>query len=161
MLGVNIEQLNREHQYPGGTDNQLRTLQHIGLFETPLPDRPSKLPRLIDPANESYTVDKRVRSYLHANCAHCHQRGGGGNSDIQLLHDIPLAETFMVNHSPQHGDMGRAGSMILAPGDDEHSVLLTRMMTREEGGMPHIGTLEVDQHAVKLIREWINSQRAD
>ena len=161
VLGVNIEQLNREHRYSGGTDNQLRTLRHIGLFETPLPDRPSRLPRLIDPANESYTVDKRVRSYLHANCAHCHQRGGGGNSDIQLLHDIPLGETFMVNHSPQHGDMGRARSMILAPGDAEHSVLLTRMMTREEGGMPHIGTLEVDRHAVQLIREWINSQQSD
>lgn len=161
VLGVNTEQMNREHAYTGGTDNQIRTLQHIGLFDKPLPDRPDNLPRLVDPADESHTVDERVRSYLHANCAHCHQRGGGGNADIQLVYDIPLNETFMVNNAPQHGDMGVEGSVLLKPGDAEHSVLFTRMNMRTEGGMPHIGSLQVDKDAVELIRQWINSQTSD
>ena len=161
VLGVNTEQMNREHAYASGTDNQIRTLQHIGLFDKPLPDRPDKLPRLVDPADESHTVDERVRSYLHANCAHCHQRGGGGNADIQLFSDIPLDKTLMVNNAPQHGNMGVEGSLLLTPGDAERSVLFTRMNTRTEGGMPHIGSLEVDQDAVELIRQWINSQKSD
>ena len=161
VLGVNTEQMNREHQYAGGTDNQIRTLQHIGLFDKPFPATPEKLPRLVDPLDESHTVNERARSYLHANCAHCHQRGGGGNADIQLLTDIPLDKTLMVNGTPQHGDMGVAGSLLLKPGDAEHSVLFTRMNTREVGGMPHIGSLQVDRDAVDLIRQWINSQKSD
>jgi len=161
VLGLYTEQMNREHQYAGGTDNQLRTLQHIGLFDKPFPDRPHKLPRLIDPSDESRTVDERVRSYLHANCAHCHQRGGGGNADIQLMYDIPLDKTLMVNSAPQHGDMGVGGSLLLKPGDAERSVLFTRMNVRGVGGMPHIGSLEVDQDAVELIRRWINNQKSD
>ena len=161
VLGVNTEQMNREHQYAGGTDNQLRTLQHIGLIDKPFPDRPDKLPRLIDPADESHSVDERVRSYLHANCAHCHQRGGGGNAEVQLIYDIPLDKTLMVNNAPQHGNMGVEGSVLLKPGDAERSVLFTRMNTRTEGGMPHIGSLEVDQDAVELIRQWINQQKSD
>ena len=155
VLGLNTIQMNREHEYAGGIDNQLRTLEHIGLFEEPLPAEPDKLPRLVDPSDESHTVAERARSYLQSNCAMCHRRGGGGNADIQLLHDIPVDKMLAVNIDPQHGDMGNKGSLLLKPGDPEHSVLWTRMATREVGGMPHIGSLEVDHEAANLIHHWI------
>ena len=161
VLGLNTLQMNREHDYAGGLDNQLRTLDHIGIFEKPLRAEPGKLPRLVDPSDESHTVAERARSYLQSNCAMCHRSGGGGNADIQLVHDIPVDKMLAVNVDPQHGDMGVKGSLLLKPGDPNHSVLLTRMTTREIGGMPHIGSLEVDPKAAALIRQWILDLKAE
>ena len=161
VLGPNTLQMNREHDYNGIIDNQLRTLDHLGIFDKPLPAEPAKLPRLVDPSDESFTIDERARSYLQANCAQCHQRGGGGNADIQLVHDIPVDKMLAVNVDPLHGDMGKKGSLLLKPGDPDHSVLLTRMTTRKEGAMPHIGSLEVDREATDLIRRWILALETD
>src|SRR6185369_16249386 len=41
VLGVNTLQMNKDHTYPGGVvANQLRTLDHLGIFTSPLPKPP-------------------------------------------------------------------------------------------------------------------------
>ena len=37
VLGLNTPQMNHVHDYGGVSDNQLRTLDHIGIFQEPLP----------------------------------------------------------------------------------------------------------------------------
>ena len=160
VLGLNTWQMNREHNYSTAsdssvTDNQLRALDHIGLFEKPLPKAPAELPRLADPADESAPIESRARSYLHANCAICHRGGGGGNADFRLLYGMTLDETQTINMDPMHGGLGVDGARIIRPGDPPGSVLYTRMATTGQGRMPHIGSLEVDQIGANLVREWI------
>ena len=84
VLGVNTLQMNKNHSYGGVIANQLDTLNHLGIFTKPLPKPVSKLPRLINYHDQTQDLDRRARSYLHANCAHCHQKWGGGNAEFQL-----------------------------------------------------------------------------
>ena len=55
---------------------------------SPLQDAPAT--RLTDPYNPAASLDARARSYLHVNCAHCHQFGAGGTADIELRHTVAL-----------------------------------------------------------------------
>ncbi len=77
-LGVEHSQLNGDYLYPatGRRANQLRTLDHIGLFdrETPLPADLSALPALTMIHDQTQPLAHRVRS-LHTNCSGCHRPG--------------------------------------------------------------------------------------
>ncbi len=165
VLGLNTPQMNREHDYSRAVDgvvidgavadNQLRTLDHIGLFENPLPAPPADLPRLADPADEAAPLDRRARAYLHANCSICHRGGGGGNADFRLLYPMTLDQTQTIDMDPMHGGLGADDAKIVRPGDPPRSVLYTRMAATGEGRMPHIGSLEVDQAGANLVKDWI------
>ncbi|HXG10184.1 MAG TPA: PQQ-dependent sugar dehydrogenase [Gemmataceae bacterium] len=154
-LGVNTLQMNKDHNYGGVIANQLRTLEHLGIFTKPLPRPPEQLPRLVDPEDENQDLDRRARSYLHANCAHCHMKWGGGNAEFQLLATLPLKELGIVNTRPGQGSFGIAEARILVPGEPERSLIYRRMITRDLGRMPHIGSNVVDEKAARLIYDWI------
>jgi uncharacterized repeat protein (TIGR03806 family) len=154
-LGVNTVQLNRDHDYGGVVANQLSTLEHLGLFTKPLPERPEKLPRLVDYRDPKANVNERARSYLHANCSHCHRKWGGGISDFQLLATLPLAETGALNTLPGQGTLDLKDPRIIVPGDPKRSLIAHRMHLLGIGRMPHIASNVVDEEGVKLIGEWI------
>ncbi|HVW38371.1 MAG TPA: PQQ-dependent sugar dehydrogenase, partial [Pirellulales bacterium] len=154
-LGLNTLQLNRDHDYGGATANQLATFEHIGLFKQPLPKRPEGLPTLADYRDPQLDLATRARSYLHANCSHCHMKWGGGNADFQLLATLPADEMGVLNVRPAHGHFGVADARLLAPGDVEKSILHHRMSKLGLGHMPHVGSNVIDAEAVELIREWI------
>ena len=84
-LGVNTPQLNRKSDDGGGSVNQLATWHRAGLLAW-TPDL-AALPKLVDPYDESGDLDRRARSYLQANCAHCHQFNAGGTANIALGYD--------------------------------------------------------------------------
>jgi uncharacterized repeat protein (TIGR03806 family) len=158
-LGVNTLQMNKDHDYGGVVANQLATLNHLGLFTKPLPDKPEKLPRLVDPHDRTQKLDLRARSYLHANCSHCHRKWGGGISDFQLLATLPLKETGTINTRPGQGTFDLKDPRILVPGKPERSLLLHRMGRLGLGRMPHIASNVVDQEGVRLIEQWIKEMR--
>ena len=81
----------------------MQTLEHLGIFKKPLPKPPEELPHLVNYRDESLPLDARARSYLHANCAHCHMKWGGGNAEFQLLATLPLDELGIVNTRPGQG----------------------------------------------------------
>ncbi len=155
ILGVNTPQMNRDHNYGGVVANQLRTLEHLGVFTKPLPAPPEELKRLVDHEDESEALDLRARSYLHSNCSHCHRKWGGGNSGFQLLAALPLTETGTLEAPPMHGDFGIAGARIVVPGAPERSVLHHRMTLLGLGRMPHVASSVVDEVGVRLIDRWI------
>jgi putative heme-binding domain-containing protein len=148
VLGFNLAQMNRPCD---GTD-QLRALEHLGLFEQPLPD---PLPRLPSPFDPKENLETRARAYLHANCAHCHRRGGGGTAPFELLYNLSLKKTFLVGSRPSQGTFNIHGAETVAPGDPYRSVLYYRMAKLGPGRMPHAGSTVVDEKGLGLIHEWI------
>jgi uncharacterized repeat protein (TIGR03806 family) len=168
-LAFNLPQINRHHDYGAVSDNQIRTLRHIGLLadvvEEPSPDNPpetidppksaDELPRLTNPLDSSADVNNRARSYLHVNCGHCHRFNGGGSSYIYLQHDLPLKSMGALGVRPTQGTFGIHDARIITPGDPYRSVLYFRMAKSGPGHMPHIGSTIVDQSGLALIHDWI------
>lgn len=154
-LGVNTIQMNRDHDYGGVVANQLETLEHLGIFGGPLPKPADRLPGLVDYGDESLDLNLRARSYLHANCAHCHRKWGGGNAEFQLLADLPLRDTGTIDVPPAQGHFDLEDPRILVAGRPDRSMILFRMKRLGLGRMPHVASNHVDEHAVELIERWI------
>jgi uncharacterized repeat protein (TIGR03806 family) len=163
-IAFTLAQLNREHDYDGVTDNQLRAMRHAGLVEllhrddeteqtSPLQELPAF--RLTDPRDGKADLDARARSYLQVNCAHCHQFGAGGSAEIELRATVPIDRTKTLEVRPVQGTFGIAGAQLLAPGDPDRSVLYYRMSKTGGGRMPHIGSELVDDDGVRLMHDWI------
>src|SRR5688500_10874993 len=121
VLGLTEGQMNKDHDYGGIVDNQLRVLERLSMLKvdyraetiaamkeelkaagredketeqivgrrTKSPQRsaasdttmlsrsPEKYRRMVDPYDPQQPLDLRAKSYLHANCAHCHVEAGG------------------------------------------------------------------------------------
>lgn len=157
VLGFTPLQLDRDHEYEAGSDNQLRTFEHIGLFEGELPKRSADRDRIVDPYDASAPLDARVRSYLHTNCSTCHVKEGGGNALMQMGFNTPLRGAHLIDQVPQHDRFDLPEARIVAPGAPERSVLRYRLSRRGTGQMPPLVSTEVDHDAVKLIDAWIRS----
>jgi len=57
----------------------------------------------------------------------------------------------------RHYSVPRDNPMLIAPGHPERSVLLARMGRRGPGQMPQLATSILDDRAVALVRQWIES----
>lgn len=170
-LAFNIQQINRDHNYGDITDNQIRALRHIGVFEnkeelpavsvpieTIHPHLPAEhLSRLVDPFDKTADLYLRGRSYLHANCAHCHREHGGGAARIHIAYEKPLEKSEALGVRPTQGTFGIHKAEILSPGDPYRSIMYMRMAKRGPGHMPHIGSTIIDRRGLGLIHEWIQN----
>jgi len=156
VLGLTTPQMNRDHKYELASDNQLRTLSHIGIFEKELPKPPSSFAAYPDPIDPAADLAARAKTYLHVNCSMCHVSDGGGNSMIELGYKTPLAKSRMLNEPPMHETFGIANALLVAPGDSARSVLHHRMNIRGTGQMPPTSSNRVDEAGAALLREWIN-----
>jgi glucose/arabinose dehydrogenase len=114
-------------------------------------------PRLADPSDASAPVEARARSYLHANCSHCHQWAGGGNSAIDLQIDAPREKWKLIDEPPLHDKFGLADARVVAPGSPERSVLYARLARRGRGQMPPLASGHADGAGLRLIAEWIRA----
>ena len=161
VYGFQPEQLNRTFDYGNATDNQLRTLAHLGIFEKPIGKSPSptqvsldQLKQMASPDDESADLTQRVRSYLHVNCSHCHQRGGGGTAAIEVVHKLSFEKTRLISR-PKQGSFGIVDPWVVAPGDPDRSILYYRMSKVGRGRMPHFGSRVIDDQGLALLRKWI------
>jgi hypothetical protein len=152
---MNTLQANRDHDYDDCVANQLATFDHIGLFTKPLPNPPEKLAKLVDYHDAGQPLDARARSYLHANCSHCHRKWGGGNADFQLLFPLALKDTGIANVKPGHGDFEVKDARLLVPGDPDKSLIYLRMNRLGLGRMPHVASTVIDDEGAKIVRDWI------
>ena len=154
-LGVQTLQMNKDHDYGAVTANQLSTLEHLGILTKPLPRLPEETPRLVDAADETQDLDARARSYLHANCSHCHRKWGGGNAEFQFLATLDLAATGTIDVRPGQGNFAIANAKVIAPSDPYRSIAFYRMSTVGPGRMPRIGSNVVDEGGLRLMHDWI------
>ena len=173
-LAFNLRQLNRDHDYGGLAENQLHALTSAGLVKFTELDENSALrpgsrpgfrpnadwfrstqPALVNPYDASADLNRRARSYLHVNCAHCHRLGGGGTAYIELQEELALDAMKAIDVRPTQGAFEIADARIVATGDPYRSTLYYRVSKTGSGRMPHIGSEIVDERGARLIHDWI------
>ena len=155
-LSFNTRQLNREQEIEGQERNMLQYLSDIQILDTQLNDT-DELPAYFSAENTEASQLARVRSYLAVNCISCHQPGAVASTSWDARPHIGLLETGLINGVPLN-DGGNDDRRLIVPGDSNLSVLLSRIgETHGFSRMPNIGTNEVDQSGIDLIREWIDS----
>jgi len=159
VLGVNTRQLNGEPTPPiDSTGNQLLTWNQLGLLNPGINEAGlAKFDRLVPVTDGSAPLEHRVRSYIDANCAHCHRPGGVHSALFDGRHATPLASQNLVGGRVFH-DLGIDGAKVVKARDVQRSILFKRGSTRDPSlQMPPLATNVVDTQAMAVLRGWINS----
>jgi hypothetical protein len=151
--------LNGDQTYAstGVTDNQLRTLNRLGMFKPAFDESQiSTFRKLSSLTNLSASFEERSRSYLDANCAQCHQPGGVGIT-FDARYDTPLASQHITNY-PASLSLGLDNARIVASKDRWRSVIWQRMNTTDNTiKMPPLARSLIDTNAVDVMASWIDS----
>ena len=158
VLGVKTRQSNRDNIFANGvTDNQLRAWNHVGLFSPALQEADiAGYTHMTSVTNLAADLETRVRSYLDANCAHCH-RPGGVPAFWDARFDTPLASAGIVNGAVAQ-TLGIAGAKVAVPGHPEKSIMLQRASSQDPMiKMPPLARNVVDTVAVSALMEWIST----
>lgn len=146
VLGAKTHQLNGDFTYPttGRTANQLRTLQHLGMLN-PAPDAESFATylRSVAVTDTKATVQHRARSWIDANCSHCHRPGGPGPGYDGRFY-TPIDNQYLINTYLRFRDRPR-------------SQLYQRDNSLDEFKMPPIAKNVIDEQAMATLRQWIAS----
>jgi uncharacterized repeat protein (TIGR03806 family) len=157
-LGLVTPQVNFVPANGGSMGNQLEQLEQAGIFDAPLPDL-ATLPAFVAPTGAD-TLDARARSYLHANCSHCHRPGGGGGSSglVLLQWETNATKNGICKGSVAAGSGTGSLQYDVVPGKPEESIMIFRMSSTDpEIKMPEIPNLVPDKAGIDLISEWIAS----
>ena len=158
-LGLETAQLNRSFRYEatGRTQNQLATLEAIGLFASPLAAPARDLPAFPRTDDAAAPLADRARAYLHVNCSPCHRPGGTTRGSADLRYEVPFADTGLCNRPPVEPDPAHPGAALVTPGDPARSLILIRMTSGDSTHMPPIGARAVDATGSAVVESWIDS----
>jgi uncharacterized repeat protein (TIGR03806 family) len=165
-LGPQTRQLHRDYEYGtaemSDVANQIDRLVELGALSGDVPDAAERF-ALSDPYGDE-DLDTRARSYLDANCAHCHRPGGEAGStglDLRITNMDPYSLGVCkgpVAAGPGSGQ--RAHDVV--PGDPDKSILVFRMESTDPSiKMPELPTITSDEDGVRLIREWVAAMPGD
>jgi hypothetical protein len=153
VLGLQTKQLDRMMDYGGVADDQLAAMDRIGLFSTPLGERPAD--PFTPPMDVAFDLESRARAYLAANCGHCHPHVRS-TRDMRWETPLDLPGDYFAEASTRL--CGPDDEIV--PGDHARSILWQRMSTRPPyvflTGMPPIGTLVADAWALDVVGAWID-----
>jgi cytochrome c553 len=164
VLGLNTRQLNGNQTYPatGVTDNQIRTLNRLGLLNPAIDEAAIASYQKLSPlTNAAASLEERARSYLDANCAQCHQPGGTGIT-FDARYNTPLANQNITNF-PASFSLGYDNACIVKSKDVWRSVLYDRMNMVDSSNapakiqMPPLARNLIDTNAIAVMAAWINS----
>ncbi len=157
VIGPRTEQLNRQLSYDGKVMNQLDALEAIGAFKGGLSKPAVELPAMPNPADENETLERRARSYLDANCGHCHRPDGWVPAELHmdLRFNTALQDMDICNEEARYGNIF-LGAKRISAGNSDQSVLWQRMQDLGFARMPMLGTLRLDPTA-EVVAEWIDS----
>ena len=158
VLGLKTRQSNRDFFYAakGITDNQLRAWNHVGLFSPTLNESViSNYTRMVAVTNISASLEFRVRSYLDANCSHCH-RPGGVRAAWDARIETPLVQQGIIDGFVQ-GTFGIPDARVVAPGDLVKSIMHLRVGSAAPGvRMPPLAKNVIDHDALAVLGQWIS-----
>lgn len=156
LLGLRTPQINRNFTYGSVVDNQLRSFNHISLFSSDIGNA-AQYAAASALGDISVSVEKRARDYLQSNCAHCHQPGGPTPLSLDLRAATTLVAMNAIDVTPATGDLGLSDARIIARGAKERSVMWERLRRTDFSRMPPLASHVVDQQAVTVIGQWIDS----
>jgi hypothetical protein len=145
----------------------LRFLRETGLI-TGLPD---SLPVDARIAAAS-PMERAAIGYLHGNCGHCHNDEGPlRNLVLSLRHQVGQSgdgaagggEPAIATTAGRRAiKLGADGTLRIAPGDPDRSLLLRRMASRLPAiQMPPLGSVVPDDDAIALLGAWIDAMETD
>jgi len=158
VLGLKTHQLNGDMFYPqtGVTDNQLRALGHIGAFTAPFSEASiTNYPKSYAVTNSTVSLATRSRSYIDANCAHCH-RPGGVRANFDARYTTPLEEQGII-YGALDSYINGPEDRVIKPGDVLHSLMHNRPNRVGALQMPPLAKNVVDQPAMNTISNWVLS----
>ncbi|HIG28812.1 MAG TPA: hypothetical protein EYQ50_13830 [Verrucomicrobiales bacterium] len=125
VLGFRTEQLNRMVSFDNAKPvNQIQRLHEVGYFVNP-PESIHTLPALAPLDDTSAGLEYRVRSYLAANCAHCHLPNGLGRGLFDARFNSPISLSGLI-----HGDL------IQTPLDSEVGVVVPGDVGKSSSNAP-------------------------
>ncbi len=151
VLGVKTSQMNRTSSDGAIAGmNQIEAFESMGMFRN---DVTGEMPKLASLSDTDVAIETRIRSYLDANCSHCHS-GDGLSSNFDARFTTPIHQQQMINAGAIsfNSDPGNA---IVKPGNPEASELWIRDATLDGSKMPPIAKNTLDQEYLDLLRTWI------
>lgn len=158
-IGPKPQNISKPYTYADGTENQLARWAKVGYLAE---GYPTGITATVNWNDTSKPLELRVRSYLDINCAHCHTDGGQCDMPSMNLAFVKTADAANLGvciepHDFVTGDQ----THIVAKQNVEMSLLHFRMSTNEQSEMmPFVGRTIVDEEALTLIEDWINSMDA-
>ncbi|MDP2128672.1 MAG: SO2930 family diheme c-type cytochrome [Pseudohongiella sp.] len=167
-IGPSARNLNRLISfYPDGPANQLEVWQARQWLEG-LPAREQRPMAALwshdQPLTPEHALEQRAREYLAVNCAHCHQRGGSGDTSGLFLNTAETDATRLgLCKPPVAAGRGTGGHRFsIEPGKPEQSILSYRIFSNEVGVlMPEVGRSLIHQEGLELVNAWIRHMPGD
>jgi hypothetical protein len=157
-LGLRTHQINHDFLYPatGRSDNQLGTLNALGMFDTTLTDgQIGDFLAARAPFDLTAPLEHRIRSYLDSNCSHCH-RPDGPVSGFDARLTTPLASQGIID-GEIIGRFHLPGGKYLKPGDPFLSAIRVRMASTESPvAMPPLAKNLAHDEAIAALDAYIN-----
>ncbi len=141
-------------QYPRQPAREVAT--SLGLANALFFHKDEDKGQLVDSRGRKGSLETKARSWLHANCSHCHRRHGGGTAPLELDYNRNLSESATLWVAPTRGGFGLESPRTILPGQPWRSVLNYRVSAIGNGHMPPIGSREVDAHGAKLLWDWVS-----
>ncbi len=136
--------------------SQISQLVESGVLDRSAPPG-WKIGSMVNPADSSCSLEDRARSYLAANCAHCHRRGGGGTVPADLSFSTAREQMNVIDEAPTQGAFGITDAKVVASGQPDKSTLFYRMATSGVGHMPKLGSRDIHREGLRLVYQWIVS----
>jgi hypothetical protein len=145
---IGFDELRLNSKLPGAARTQLEDLAAAKIFTMPVPATPKTItepdPRL-----------RRLKSFVHGNCVHCHN---GGDPKVAAFDVDSLVEIMVGKEVEGSGTTPPPGWLRVIPGNPENSVLFVQVNRNVPMGlnpMPPIGVANPDPQAVSDLKTWI------
>ncbi len=144
--------------YPGqiDRDGQLDRFRALDLVNNEFLEA-ATFQKAANPMDETAPLNTRARSWIHANCAHCHRVSGGAGVTSMMNLGVPNERTELILNEPMKGNFGLENGSLIEPGNPYRSILYYRINTLGAGHMPMIGARTMDENGIELIHDWIRS----
>jgi uncharacterized repeat protein (TIGR03806 family) len=148
-LGIRTRQMDVPGSFPDGSTHQIDSL----IAEGVLAARPPAGVTLSELAGDA-PIDERARSYLDANCAHCHgQQGFASGTHLYFDFEHTGGPDLPVCRQVNEID-GR--DRVIVPGHPERSALLARMESSDPFARMPLGPIRVpDGVGMAVLSQWI------
>ena len=153
-----IGQLHYRTKVNGKEISQLETMARKGFFKFGEHWKQRNVTQLHQNGFDKPNLTKNARSYLHANCAHCHNAHGTANQfDFSLDASLSFEKMGVCNTPAVNQGLAPKSLKVLTPGKPKNSLLWLRI-TAPAGplAMPP-DRQAIDKVGSKLIADWIKS----
>ena len=76
---------------------------------------------------------------------------------MNLAYYAGIEQMNVVDVVPTHHHFDKSNAKLIASGSVERSVLLHRVGVRGPGQMPQLSTNRIDEKALQMLKEWVES----